>query len=280
MAQVVLKAAREFHGLGIGQRLAYVATHPGPKFTEDQFWERRGSVIEQVAAKLEEALAEEAAAAFAGNPSTQDNPVADPDAAKPTSARTRPGRRRLILTGATVATVVLAVVAAVVLTRDNSAHATWNGMSAAQLEQRYDGKLPQGQEGQESHCADPPPSQPIDGASPPSVIGPDGTEVAKVHLRKSKSPTCPTVVWARVVWYDDENRTFTIPPGWTLHVVMTRPDTKSTTDETEPQHGPTIHYAYSRMMTSATGCVYAQAYFTKGDAPPPTEVVPTSCVQV
>lgn len=298
IAQAVFATEEEFFGKLVTQRLAYVRENDCG-FSDEQFKDRRARVIGEVEVELADALKGEAIPPLCGEPKSHDDvhkvpttgvehSMVDPPrgqaahlggAAHKSDTQKRKGRGRLILTGAAAAAVVLVVVAvAVVLTRDNGAHAARNGMSAAQLEQRYDGKLPQGQDGQESHCADPPRSEPVAGDSTPPVMGPDGTEVARVHLRKS--PICPTVVWARVVWYDDEQRRFTIPPGWTLHVVMTRPDTQSRIDETEPKNGSTIHYAYSRMLTSAGGCVYAQVYFTKGDSQPPIEVVTTSCVQV
>lgn len=70
---------------------------------------------------------------------------------------------------------------------------------------------------------------------------------------------------------------YQIPPGWTLHVVMHRPETKSRIDEPEPASASQIPYGLSRMITSARGCVYAEAYFTKGDIA--TASAKTSCVQ-
>jgi len=152
-------------------------------------------------------------------------------------------------------------------------------MTASELEQRYDGKLPGGQDGgTESRCADGnlPPSLIVDRATTPPVMGPEGDQVGNVQLRKSQ--VCPTIVWARVLWQGDERGKYQIPPGWTLHVVMHRPDTKSKFDEPEASSASEIPYALSGMIASARGCVYAEAYFTKGDTR--TASVPTSCIQV
>lgn len=261
------------------EKMSAIASGSGQQLAEDP--DQHGGVREVAATSSQNRMAD---------PTPTPTATIERSPAPPRSPK-RAGRGRVLAPLLGAGLVVLTVVAgAIILTHHDDAtpaptpsptasptmEPTWNGMTAAQLEQRYDKKLPQGQNGQESHCSDPPKSQPVDGASVPPVFGPDGTMVARLHLRKS--PICPTVVWARVVWNDDENATFTIPPGWTLHVVMNRPDTKTMVDETEPQHGSTIHYAYGRMLTSARGCVYAAAYFTKGDAPPPTEVVPTSCI--
>ena len=296
IAQAVLATEEEFFDKTVGRRKEYLREHDG--IFEDVYKKNRPRVIGEMAVKLERAIKGRAGPQLSSEAKPHDAheaPTTSPERDTTHPARTqavtleraplliasrkRSGRRRRVFSGLVAAALIVdIVVGAVVLTRHHDVEQTWNGMTAAQLEQRYDGKLPQGQDGQESHCADPPESRPIDGASTPPVMGPDGTEVGKVRLRKSTSSDCPTVVWARVVWYGDEQRTYTIPPGWTLHVVMNRPDTQSRVDETEPKNGSTIHYAYSRMLTSARGCVYAVAYFTKGDVPPPTEVVPTSCV--
>jgi hypothetical protein len=142
---------------------------------------------------------------------------------------------------------------------------------AAQVEKRYDGHLANGHDGSESKCADPPPSQEVS-ATKPSVFGPDGSVVGIIELRTS--PICP-VIWARVLWNGDIAGTYQIPAGWTLHVVVNRPDTRTRWDETEQPGETPIQYALSAMLTTVRGCVYAEAYFTNETRQ--TKSAKTSC---
>jgi hypothetical protein len=179
------------------------------------------------------------------------DPEGLPDAATQRGSRTRKGRRRLMFSGAGMAFFALLATAGVVvaLTRSNAARDPWNGMTAAELEQRYDGKLPWGND-DKSRCADPPPSQVVEGASNPPVIGPEGRLVGSVQLRKS--PICPTAVWARVLWNGDEQPNYKFPTGWTLHSVMHRSDTNTVIDEQDRPYASEKTYIVSRMVAAST----------------------------
>lgn len=192
-------------------------------------------------------------------------------------------QRRRTLSGATAAVLVVVGIGGgldIALSPSKAADDPWNGMSAIDLQRRYDGKLPWGDD-DESRCADQPgqpdsKSQPVDSNDPP-VMGPEGTRVGTVYLRTS--PICPTTAWARVVWNADD---YEAPPGWQLHSVMYRPATNTRIEERDPptpRHVPYSipYYAISRMIASARGCVYAEVYFTNGEAR--TTPIRTSCVQ-
>ena len=274
IAQAVLKTEPEFFEMGVEERKQYLRERN--HISDEKYKERRPVVIARVAAKLEEALATGVLPELPSEPTTAGNVRDGPttgselDTAHPArtqtatlerapaliTSRKRSGLRGRILPGLVAATLVLEMVAgAAVLMRHDAAETTWNGMTAAELERRYDGKLPAGQDGTDSHCADPPPSQPVDGASRPPVTGPAGTPIATVQLRKS--PICPTVIWARVLWHGDERAWYQIPPGWTLHVVMHRADTNTVIDEPETSKPSEIPYALSRMLCSgAKGDIY------------------------
>jgi hypothetical protein len=261
MAQVVLATEREFWGKGVLDRLAYVATH-GCEFSDNQFWDRRGYVIEYLAAKLEEALAE-------ANSETTANPAE--------RAGIKSARRRLMVMGATAAVLVLLATAGTVvaLTRGNAAQNACNGMSAAELEHCYDGKLPWGDD-EESHCANPPDAQNVVSNNPPVMV-PDGRVTGTLQLRKS--PICPTAVWARIVWDGDEGKRYQIPAGWTVHSVMHRPATNTVIPEQDHPSATEGPYIVSRMISSARGCVYAEVYFARDDKPDVTTATArTSCV--
>jgi hypothetical protein len=126
--------------------------------------------------------------------------------------------------------------------------------SASAIEQRYDGKDPTGKDGLNSKCADPPPSQPVSQVHP-SVIGPSGKVVGHVELRTS--PICP-VIWARVYWL---NGSYLMPPGWSLHIVMHRRAHSKTSQYISHD---TSNYVYGNMLSTVSGCVYAEVYFVKG----------------
>jgi hypothetical protein len=296
IAQAVLATEPEFYDKLVGKRLAYVRENDRG-FSDEQYYDKRRRVVGDIEEALAGVMGIGAAPRLSGesNPhkgrreaptnsedgtgdharahtATIERTVTQPD------SLTRAGRRRLILAGVVAAILVLLVIAGVaVLTRHYQPARTWNGMTAAELERRYDGKLPGGQDGTESHCSDGdlPPSLVVDRATAPPVMGSEGGPVGNVQLRKSQ--VCPTVVWARVLWKGDERERYQIPPGWTLHVVMHRPETKSSFDETEPSTASQIPYALSSMIASARGCVYAEAYFTNGDLA--TASVSTSCVR-
>lgn len=96
-----------------------------------------------------------------------------------------------------------------------------------------------------------------------------------------KSPICPTAVWARVLWGGNEDSKYEIPAGWTLHSVMHRPVTNTVIDEPDQSYAAETPYVVSRMISSARGCVYAEAYFARDDQPDiKTAIARTSCVQV
>jgi hypothetical protein len=87
-------------------------------------------------------------------------------------------------------------------------------------------------------------------------------------------------MWARVLWNGNEQSTYQIPPGWTLHVVMHRPATNTRIDEPEPSSSSPVLYGLSRMIASARGCVYAEVYFMKDDNPDvKTAIARTSCIR-
>lgn len=177
------------------------------------------------------------------------------------------------------------VAASVTLLHDDAGGDRLQGMTATELEQRYDGKLALGED-EQSRCAETPQAgQPQKGETInpdepyPPLIGPDGTEVGKLQLRKST--VCPTAVWIRALWRGSEQVLYQIPPGWTLHTVMYRSATNTRLEERDPsQPGPGM-YIISKMISSARGCVYGEAYFTK-DAQPDvkTPTARTACVQV
>lgn len=281
IAQVVLATEREFCGLGVGQRLAFVATHDST-FTENQFADRRASVIENLAAALEEALAQRDALPSGVDPGAQDDPVPTIEAEEPSGSGRQVRNRHRILTA--VLAAVLSLVAAsglvVALTHGNPARDPWNGLTAAELERRYDGKLPWGDD-DSSRCSDQPDigrSETVNPKNTPPVMVPDGHVVGMIQLRKS--PICPTVVWARVLWDGDEQKKYQIPAGWTMHTVMHRPDTNTVRDEQDHSSASEAPYIVSRMLTSARGCVYAETYFTKDDQPDvKTATARTACVQ-
>lgn len=197
-----------------------------------------------------------------------------------TTSPPQPPRRRRRQVATVLAVTVLAVLAVlgVVALNRPPTERTWNGITAAELEQRYDGKLPQGQDGSGSDCADgnEPPSLAVEHATTPPVMGPDGARVGSVQLRRSQA--CATVVWARVLWDDNDKATYQIPPGWTLHIVMKRADTDAAIDEPERSTGSRIPYEFSRMLSSARECVFAEVYFASANSR--TATSQTSCVQV
>jgi hypothetical protein len=203
------------------------------------------------------------------------------DCAVPNSdSLSRLSRRRRSATSVVAASLALLVVAGgVVLARHYWWERTWNGMTAAELERRYDGKLPWGDD-DNSRCANgnAPPSLVVQGATTPPVMGPAGVQVGTVQLRRSQ--ICPTVVWARILWHGDEQQKYQIPSGWTLHVVMHGPDTNTVIDEPETSKVSEVPYALSRMISSARGCVYAEVHFAKDDKPDVnTSIARTSCVR-
>lgn len=145
--------------------------------------------------------------------------------------------------------------------------------SAVQLEALYDGKDPRGINGTNSKCADPPPSQPVF-SSQPTLFGPDGRPVGIVELRTS--PTCP-VIWARVIWNGNPNATYKIPSGWTLHIIVDRPETKTSSDSPVASSPSPIQYGISNMLVTVRGCVFAEVYFSNGHQR--TYAPQTSCVK-
>ncbi|MGW7539427.1 hypothetical protein [Amycolatopsis sp. NPDC054798] len=191
------------------------------------------------------------------------------------------GRRAWWIGGSVAAVVVVAVVFVALPNAEEKPAATVpSGSTAAApdpaLMAKYDGFDPRGIDGG-PRCADAPPSQPIEGASTPPVIGPEGSEVGVLHLRRS--PLCATV-WVRVIWKDDEIALYKVPDGWTLHVVVHRPSTHTVIDATEPEPGKPpnagpIMMALSRMLTAQPGCVFGEAYFTKDNMR--TNAATTSC---
>jgi hypothetical protein len=287
IAEAVFATEEAFIGKMVEQRKQYLREHHG--ISGDVFKARRPGVVGVVALALARELQRRADAARTAEPTLPDGggdearaPVGVADdweaVATQPSWRARLSRHRVAAIGAAVVTAALLAVAVAAFTRGDHAPATWNGMTAAELERRYDGKLPGGQDGSESHCADGDkrPSVPIEHATSPAVMGPDGNEVGRIQLRRSQA--CPTVVWARVLWHGDERGTYQIPAGWTLHAVMHRPDTGTVTDEPEPSKASAIEYALSDMLSSARGCVFAEAYFTNGDGT--TAAAPTNCAQI
>lgn len=189
-------------------------------------------------------------------------------------SRRRPTRRTITLVAA-VAFIVIVVVATLLVQRRDATDSHTNRSDASELERRYDGKNPRGDDGDESKCADPPPSQTVIASEPP-VLAPTGDEVGRLQLRSS--PTCPTVLWARLLWNHDENATYVIPAGWTVHLKTHRPDTDTVRDDdAEPSQPTPVPYLFSTMLSSARGCVYVQAYFTRGDQT--STQAATSCVR-
>ncbi len=147
-------------------------------------------------------------------------------------------------------------------TSPSSAVHAASGSSAIAIERRYDGKDPTGKDGSESKCADPPASQPVSQVHPP-VIGPGGTVVGHIELRTSS--ICP-VIWARVYWL---NGSYLMPSGWSLHILMHRRVHPKTVGYISYD---TSNYVYGNMLTTISGCVYAEVYFAKGTkhTPPAT----------
>lgn len=200
----------------VTQRRQYVAEHD-LGFSGDQYKDRRRRVIGDVAEALERAINNGPAPRF--EPNTHDDirevstTSAEPEVAEPApqgDSRARLGRRPIVAGIATVVLVLAVVAVVVALTRDSGADTRWNGMTASELEQRYDGKDPRGHDGDQSHCADPPASQMVDSSSPP-VMGPERNQVGTVQLRKSA--VCPTrdlgpspMEWQRAVDVPDPAR--------------------------------------------------------------------------
>lgn len=290
IAEAVLATEEEFFEKQVERRKQYLHEHDG--ISDDVYKTRRPRVIGEVAIALERAMN--------GQPSLQscsettphdadqisrarvETGTVDPrrivDTAPESGSRARSGRRRVILTGAAASGVAVLAAAglAVGLTHGNVSHDPWNGMTAAELERRYDGKLPWGDD-DNSHCANPPSAETAVSNSPP-VMAPNGNQAGVVQLRKS--PICPTAVWARVLWNGNDQSEGQIPPGWTLHSVMRRPDTKTVIDEQDHSYASKVPEIVSRMIASAGGCVYAEVYFTK-DANPDVKaaIARTSCVR-
>jgi hypothetical protein len=154
---------------------------------------------------------------------------------------------------ASVIGAVIAAVLAAVLTNGfglSGSHRSPPSLhSRSAIERKYDGKDPK-----VSGCADPPPSQPVSRTNWP-LIGPGGAVVGHVELRTS--PVCP-VIWARVYWLHGR---YTLPAGWSLHVVMHR--------SVDPANAPfvtdvTFAYVYGNMLAAGHGCVFAQVFFADG----------------
>lgn len=194
-----------------------------------------------------------------GQPQAKDQP------AVPTLLATegRRWRRRLLVSGVAAFALTVVGVAGLGINRYVSDRSSADEVDVSALQTRYDGKDPRGLDGADSQCADPPPSQPLAGASEPPVIGPDGTVVGRVQLRTSE--TCPFVIWARVVWGDDSSAVYQVPVGWTVHVIAHRPATNTTVDESESGGAGPVPYLLSAMLVAADGaCVYVETYF-EGD---------------
>jgi hypothetical protein len=170
---------------------------------------------------------------------------------------------------ASVIGAVLAAVLAAVLTKGfglyRSHRSPPSPHSPSAIERKYDGKDPKGKNG--PLCADPPPSQPVSQSSWP-VTGPGGTVVGHVELRTS--PICP-VIWARVYW---RNGSYTMPSGWSLHIVMRRRTDPATAAYVSDV---TSAYVYGNMLATVRGCVFAQVYFAKGSRHTPSAV--TGCLR-
>lgn len=196
----------------------------------------------------------------------------DDDAEGETSSRRR---RRTVAILVLVAAVVAATALAIVLwPRDDNPDVPSSATLAERV--RYDGKDPRGSDSTDSKCADPPPSQIVDG-NQPAVAGPGGKVVGQIQLRTS--PICPHVVWARVLWNGQESGLYTIPAGWTLHTILRRPDTGTESQTTDVSTGGEIQYGLSKMLTTIGGhCVLAEAYFTRGSER--TSPAQTACVVV
>lgn len=258
IAQAVLATEPEFHDKTVEERKAIVRENDRG-FTDEQYKDRRRRVIGDIEEALRMAIG------------------TGVDATTSPASRTTAGRRRHILAGAAVVALLAVVAVAVIaLTRDDT-QATWNGVTAVELERRYDGKLPWGDD-DISRCADPPDSEEVVSNSPP-VIAPDGNQVGVVQLRKS--PICQTATWSRVLWDGDERKRYQIPTGWTLHTVMHRPATNTVIDEQDHSTASEAPYIVSRMISSARGCVYAEVYFASDDNPDAkTATARTSCVQL
>jgi hypothetical protein len=292
VAEAVLATKGEFVEKTVERRKQLLYEENG--ITEEQFKERRPHVVEQLAAALEGALANgvvpasvdepDAHADLHTAPTSTEPEIVDPvpDTGRPgqTRSRMRSSRRRLVLTMATAATLALLGVAGGVVL---AARDPWNGMTAAELERRYDGKLPWGDD-DDSRCADLPNrpetgSRPIDPSNDPPVMGPEGSQVGTVQLRYST--VCPTAVWARILWHGDGSETYSIPVGWTVHSVMHRPSTNSRIEELDHWKSSEVPYIVSRMIASAGGCVWAEVYFTQDNEPDrKTAIARTACVQV
>lgn len=145
-----------------------------------------------------------------------------------------------------------------------SAGGSASATSATAMENRYDGKDPAGKDGAASKCAAPPPSQPLTQVHPP-VFGPSGGVVGYVDLRTS--PICP-VIWARVYWLKGS---YQMPSGWSLHILMHRPVDHKTIEYVAYN---TSTYVYGNMLTTVTGCVYAEVFFAKGKDRTPSTLTP------
>jgi len=296
ISEAVLATEDEFVGKTVERRKQIL--YEQHRITEDQYKERRPVVVEQLAAALEDALR----TGIAHEPAVRSNVRADPwaepasvkaamvdptpnaGAQRPRDSRMPKSRRRFKLTRVTAAVLALVGIAgAVVVSRGDVSLDPWNGMTAAELEQRYDGKLPWGDD-DESRCADLPNrpetrSRPVEAQNNPPVMGPEGSQVGTIQLRYST--ICPTAVWARVLWQGDERQTYSIPVGWTVHSVMHRPSTNSRVEELDRSKASEVPYLVSRMIASAKGCAYAEVYFTKDDeSNAKSAIARTACVQV
>jgi hypothetical protein len=112
------------------------------------------------------------------------------------------------------------------------------------------------------------------------LIAESGSDAGVGTVQLRRSPICPTAVWARVLWHGDEHETYPIPAGWTLHSVMHRPATNTVIDEQDHSSASDDPDIISRMIASATGCAYAEIYFTKDDnQDAKTATARTSCVR-
>lgn len=187
------------------------------------------------------------------------------------------GRRRrwLLVSGVAVIALLVAGIAGFGINRYVSDTSSADEVDVSVLQARYDGKDPRGLDGPDSQCADPPPSQPVVGASEPPVIGPDGVAVGHIQLRTSS--TCPSVIWARIIWGDGPSATLQIPLDWTVHVIAHRPATNTTVDAPEAGSLGFSPYLLSKMLVATEeACVYVEAYFQRMNEPLPS--ASSSCV--
>gem|GEM_PF-6309784 len=144
---------------------------------------------------------------------------------------------------------------------------------AKQAERQWDGKDPRhGPPG----CVDPPPSDRVD-VLRPEVVGPDGKVVGQIELRTYHPAECPSVIWGRVLWDGRPEGTYSIPEGWTLHVVAHRPSTNTHAELTETSRSTPVKYGLGPMLVTARGCVAVEAYFSNVQGLPTTPPAATVC---